>query len=723
EAMRQGNSVFVDDRFNTIPDQCAYLSTLPKASAERIAELAEQFGKDPIGLPKASSTMLSVTQAQGTISEMRSSEASPKETVPGETLPKEMPASVHVTLANGVRIDCRELPPQVVNRLSRLAAFRNPQYGKKLRMHFSVRDIPRFIDQSRFEDNELVLPRACLDEALSVVRAAGATPLVNDARSNGKRIHARFTGVLRASQEPCRDKLVGHELGVLVAPTAFGKTVVAASIIATHQVSTLIIVPNTPLLSQWRESLNRFLEIDDEPPVLLTPTGRKRKHQPGVVGIMGGGKHLRSEIVDIALPDSLMEKGEVVGDKVVSPFVSEYGMVIVDEAHRVAAPTLLEVLSAVRAHYVYAMTATPKRTDGLDRILFLECGPLRHEVTTAEQIDEQDMRRLLVTRFSMSKPNLEERTDWHALMDYISEDEERNHLVVSDAVRALRFGRTPLVLTRRVEHARVLARQIEESARSLEVRVLLLVGADPDVIRRKNLEELRLVPKQSPLCLVATGNYVGEGFDFDRLDTLLLAGPVADETPLTQWVGRLHRVYADKQEVIVMDYIDPAIPMFDREWRKRLRKYRDLGYQTATEDDLSLVGLQDSTTPVGHLFSGKEYLNGLAADLADCSNHAVIASSWARYERIKMLRPVLEELRGRGAKVEVVLSEPSKGLSEWQQIRATLQDLGCNVRVASSGGFPDCVVLDDAVLWYGEIAPLAYPKKDECLLNDRLLAP
>ncbi|MDO4539306.1 MAG: DEAD/DEAH box helicase family protein, partial [Coriobacteriales bacterium] len=478
------------------------------------------------------------------------------ETPNKEAAPKEMPGNVTVTLSNGVRIDCGELPAQVINRLSRLAAFRNPEFGRKLRMHLSVRDTPRFIDRSRFENDELVLPRACVNEALSVVRAAGAMPLVVDARSVGRRIHARFTGVLRASQVPCREKLVEHELGVLVAPMGFGKTVVAASIIATHQVSTLIIVPNTTLLDQWRKSLSTYLDIDDEPPVLYTPTGRKRKQQPGVVGIMGGGKKLRSGIVDIALPGSLMEKGEVAGDTVVSSFVGEYGMVIVDEAHHMAAQKFLEVFGAVRARYVYAMTATPKRSDGLDRILFLECGPLRHEATIAEQIDEQGMRHLLVTRFSMSKPNLEKRTNWHALMDYISEDEERNHLVATDAVRALRLGRTPLVLTRRVEHARVLAKLIEGSASSLEARVMLLVGADPDVIRRKNLEDLRLVPAQCPLCVVATGNYVGEGFDLDRLDTLLLAGPVADDTPLTQWVGRLHRVRSGKQEVIVMDYID-----------------------------------------------------------------------------------------------------------------------------------------------------------------------
>ena len=493
--------------------------------------------------------------------------------------------------------------------------------------------------------------------------------------------------------------------------------VLGASVIATHQVNTLVIVPNTTLLKQWRESLTRFLNIEDEPPVLLTPTGRRAKHQPGTVGVIGDGKSLRSGIVDVALAGSLFEKGEVVGESIVSPFVREYGMVIVDEAQHVPASKVLEVLSAVRAHYVYAMTATPKRDDGLDRILFLECGPLRHEVAVADQIEEQGMRRLLVPRFSAARPDVELRPTWHQLVDYISASEERNHLVATDAVRAMGIGRTPLVLTRRVEHARTLAGVIDGLSHKLGASVILLVGSDDDTTRRQRLEELRTAPVDRPLCVVATGSYVGEGFDLDRLDTLLLAGPVAFEGTLAQWVGRLHRVREGKCDVVVMDYVDPAIPMLDGEWRKRMKAYQKLGYQLAADEDLGLVGLEGRSAPVGHLFSGKEFSEVLDADLSDCTSRMTISSSWVKYTRTRSMHEMLGRAIGRGVIVEIVLKEPRKPSSEWHQALASLRDLGCAVRLACGGEPLDVVVIDGSLVWSGDVAPLAYPRRGDCSLR------
>ncbi|MBR3315673.1 MAG: DEAD/DEAH box helicase family protein [Atopobiaceae bacterium] len=706
EAVRRGNSVFVDDQFEMLPDQCTFLSTLPKTGANAIAALADEFGKDPVGLPEGTSRRITPSKLEAAVAQE-----------PAGRALQEMPSIVRVALANGVRIDCDGLPARVVNRLRRIAAFRNPEYTKKLRMHLSVWDTLRIVDLSRFDGSELVLPRGCAEAALSTLRDAGAEPFVADVRTEGRRIHTRFLSELRDTQRPCRDRLVGRDLGVLVAPTGFGKSVIAASVIATHQVSTLVIVPSTALLRQWRESLTRFLQIEDEPPVLLTPTGRRAKHQPGVVGVIGDGRSLRSGIVDVALAGSLFERGEVVGETVVSPFVAEYGMVIVDEAQHVAASKVLEVLGAVRAHYVYAVTATPKRDDGLDRILFLECGPLRYEVTVADQIEEQGMRRLLVPRFCLSRPDLEVRPTWHQVVDCISASEERNHLVATDAARAMRLGRTPLVLTRRVEHARTLAGAIGGLASPLGATVVLLVGSDDDATRRQRLEELNTAATDLPLCVVATGSYVGEGFDLDRLDTLLLAGPVAFEGTLAQWVGRLHRMREGKSEVVVMDYADLAIPMLDREWRKRAKAYAKLGYQMAGDGDLGLVGLEGRSEPVGHLFSGKEVSEALEADLADSSSRVIMASSWARFARVRAMRDALGCAIGRGVAVEVVLREPGKPSSEWRQVLATLRDLGCEVRLANDGEPLDVVVVDGSLVWCGDTAPLAYPRRDDCALR------
>lgn len=217
--------------------------------------------------------------------------------------------------------------------------------------------------------------------------------------------------------------------------------------------------------------------------------------------------------------------------------------------------------------------------------------------------------------------------------------------------------------------------------------------------------------------MVATGSYVGEGFDLDRLDTLLLAGPVAFEGTLAQWVGRLHRVREGKSEVIVMDYADLAIPMLDREWHKRVKAYGKLGYQMAVEGDLGVVGLEGRSEPVGHLFTGKEISDALLTDLADSSSRVTMASSWARFARVRAMREVLGAAIGRGVAVKVVLREPRKTSLEWQQVLAALRDAGCAVQLANGGEPLDVVVIDGSLVWCGDTAPLAYPRRDDCTLR------
>ena len=707
DAFRKGNSVFLDDGFNPYPDQCAYLSTLPKASAAHISRLATEFGTDPIGLPLSTDRDLKAEPP-----------AKPQlDSLIAQPAPEPLPSTTLVRLADGIHITRKDLPPAIVNQLRKLAAFRNPAFTKNLRLHLSTRDTPRFIDLSQMDEDELVLPRGCTQAALSLFRNAGIEPTIIDARVEGKHVDATFQGKLRPLQEPCKSMLVTNDLGVIVAPTGFGKSVIAASIIAHHKVNTLVIVPNTSLLKQWRESLRKFLLIDEEPPILRTPTGRKRKKQPGTVGIIGGGERLPSGIVDIALASSLFERGEVEGDSSVSPLIHDYGMVIVDEAQHIPASKELQVLQSIRARYVYSITATPKRDDGLDRIIFLECGPLRHEVKVADQISEQGMRRLLIPRFTFARPDLEGTSTWHSFMDYVCANEERNKLILDDAMRAVEAGRTPLVLTRRVEHARTLAAALGDKAARQGLHVALLVGQETNSVKKQQLEDLRAVPDDKQLCVVATGNYIGEGFDLSRLDTLLLAGPVAFEGALAQWVGRLHRVREGKREVFVLDYVDSAIPMFDNEWKARLRAYKRLGYAMAEESDLGLVGLAGKAAPEGHLFGHEDFSDAFDADLDGCRASLVVASSWCRFSRVRALRQRLEELVGKGVQVSVMLRKPKQATLEWDRVQVTLREAGVKVSVVDGNAHLDYAVCDASLVWYGSIAPLGFPRKDDCSIR------
>jgi superfamily II DNA or RNA helicase len=567
------------------------------------------------------------------------------------------------------------------------------------------------------EGEELVLPRGCTEVALAMLREEGAEPLVTDKRVRGKHIYVTFAGELRDSQKPCRDNLVEHDTGVLVAPTGFGKTVIGASIVATRQVSTLIIVGRVTLAEQWHDSLMKFLEIDEAPPVLLTPTGRKKRHQPDVVGVIGGGKRLASGIVDVAIIDSLLVKGEIEGEIIVDPIVHNYGMVIVDEAHHVGSGQYDQVLSAVSSRYVYGMTATPKRSDGHDRAIFLGCGPKRYEVNVKEQIAEQGLRRLLVPRFTTSHPDEVTTKSWVQLVDYICSDENRKFLIVSDAIRALEYGRTVLVLARRVEHARALHKAIKEWGSTLDVQFALLVGKDGSAERKRRLEALRHVSEDRSLCVVATGGLVGEGFDLDRLDCLLLAEPVSFSERLAQWVGRLHRTREGKSDVIVMDYIDPSIPMFDNHWRSRLREYKKLGYEMAKGADLLLVGLKDESHEGGHLVSNSEFSGVFEADLRECSKTVLISSTWVKISRVRWLKDALRDAVNRGVAVSIIIKQPSAQDTEWHAVLDILKDAGCSVEVRTDGTVLDYAVFDGTLVWYGTISALAFTRKEDCALR------
>ena len=707
EAVRKGNSTFVDDGFIPYPDQYAYLSTVPKAEPSRIARLASEFGADPIKLPRHSDPILEA--------------ASP--TTPQLTRLIEfpvtdgVPSATPVRLADGIHIARTLMPPGIIKNLRDLAAFRNPAFTKNLRLYLSNRETSRIIDLSSLDETELTLPCGCTRAALVLLRENGIEPQLIDERTEGTRLHVTFRGQLQPLQQPCKDALIAHDTGVIVAPTGFGKSVIAAAIIAHHNVNTLVIVPNVALLEQWRASLQKFLSIDDDPPVLLTPTGRKKKKQPGTVGVIGGGDFLPSGIVDITLAGSLFERGDVPGDTDVNPFIHAYGMVIMDEAQHVPASKARQVLRAIRARYVYGMTATPKRDDGLDRIIFLECGPLRHEVKVADQVREQGMRRLLLPRFTLVHPDLEETSTWHSFMDYICASEERNRLIVDDAMRAIDAGRTPLILTRRVEHARTLATHLDRQATGKGLHVALLVGQDADAIKKQRLEEMRSVPDDRPLCVVATGPYVGEGFDLSRLDTLLLAGPVAFEGALAQWVGRLHRVREGKREVIVLDYVDSAIPMFDNEWKARLRGYKHLGYAMAEGSDIALVGLGGPAVPAGHMFGRDEFFAAFDSDVDACRKSLVIASSWCRFTRVNDLAKRLEKLVKHGIEVRVVLRKPKQLTLEWDRVSSTLREAGVELTVATSAIHLDYAAFDESLVWYGSIAPLGFPRKDDCSIR------
>jgi len=465
-----------------------------------------------------------------------------------------MPKSLTVTLANLIYFEKAELPQSLANRLIRLAAFQNPEFYKKQAMRFSVWDEPRVIGCAENHPNHTALPRGCLDAALALLRDNSIGCEMVDERYVGLPLDVAFAGTLRPDQEFAVAAMLHHDAGVLCAPTAFGKTVTAAAMIARRGVNTLVLVHRTELLKQWQERLQSLLGVGK-----------------GVVGTIGGGKAKPTGKIDIAVMQSLSRQGEV------NPLVENYGHVIVDECHHVGAASFDAILKQAKAKYVLGLTATPIRRDGQQPIIFMQCGPTRHTAAKPTGAPHD----LAVTPCMLhSRIDLPQEAGIQDVFRHLAIDQARTDAIAAEVINAYGQGRKVLVLTERTEHLDAIQTALGDKVPSLFV----LHGRIAKKQRAALIAELGALPPDAARVLLATGKLVGEGFDHPPLDTLVLAMPVSWKGTLQQYAGRLHREHATKTDVRIIDFVDTGHTALLRMWDKRQRGYRAMGYRLGSDD-------------------------------------------------------------------------------------------------------------------------------------------
>ena len=543
-----GNSEFLTDALEPFDDQWAYLDCVRRVSRNLIERLICQHdvGDNLLGIRR-------VSELEG---ELEDSWTRPElQHEPQPHVAGDMPESVRLVLSNGLRIPKQGMPASLQNTLIRLAAFQNPEFYRAQAMRMSTYGKPRIISCADDLDRELVLPRGCLDAAISSLEKQGIAPVIEDQRFEGDPIDTKFLGSLRPEQQAAVHDLLDDDTGLLCAPTAFGKTVAAAAIIGERRCNTLILVHRRQLMEQWRERLATFLDRPMEK-----------------IGQIGGGRRRQTGEIDIAVMQSINRKGKV------DPLVGEYGQIIVDEAHHVSAFSFETILKKVRAKYILGLTATPVRKDGHHPIILMQCGPIRHRVTPRKQRQLADIEYRLIprcTEFRVSDE--EEEIGIQALYGKLAQDDERNAQIFDDILKALDEGRTPLVLTERVGHAELLAEKLGRFAKN----VVILRGGRSRKKATEALDKLAAIPVDQERLIIATGRYIGEGFDDARLDTLFLTMPISWKGTLQQYVGRLHRQYRGKQEVRVYDYVDQNLPVLRKMYERRLRGYRAIGYDVS----------------------------------------------------------------------------------------------------------------------------------------------
>ncbi|MGB7219993.1 MAG: DEAD/DEAH box helicase family protein [Vicinamibacterales bacterium] len=544
---KQDHSVFLDDRLVPWADQWAFLASVGKvrrAHVEAIVQEAERRGRIlGVRLPPRDDG----DEAPWTAPPSRHRKEPP--------ILDERPHTLEIVLGNQVYIAKEGLHPGLRNRLLRLAAFQNPEFYKAQAMRLSTYEKPRVIACAEDHPHHIGLPRGCLDEVRQALADLHVRAVVHDERYAGRPLDLSFHGELRPEQQAAADAMLAHETGVLAATTAFGKTVVAAWLIAQRGVNTLVLVHRRQLLDQWIERLAVFLGMPAK-----------------AIGRMGGGRTRPTGLLDVAVMQSLVKKG-VVDDR-----VADYGHLIVDECHHLSAHSFEQVARQAKARFVTGLSATVARKDGHHPIIFMQCGPVRHRVNAKAQAAARPFEHLVLVQPTTFQPNRspdsDKRVEFQALYQELVEDDERNRRICDDVVETVNNGRSPLVLTERNDHVDRL-----ENGLAGRVRHLIVLRAGMGKKQRQAVaDRLTAIPRQDARVILATGKYIGEGFDDPRLDMLFLTLPVSWRGTIAQYAGRLHRLYDSKHDVRIYDYADLNVPMLARMFDRRCRGYEAVGY-------------------------------------------------------------------------------------------------------------------------------------------------
>ncbi|MDB5970669.1 MAG: type restriction protein res subunit [Hydrocarboniphaga sp.] len=464
-------------------------------------------------------------------------------------LPSPLPTALTVTLANQLYFEKAQLSQPLVNRLIRLAAFQNPEFYRAQAMRLTTWNKPRVIGCAENYPKHVALPRGCLDAVRELLRDNKIALQLRDERFSGEPLKASFAGTLRPDQQAAADAMLRHDIGVLCAPTAFGKTVTAAALIAARGVNTLVLVHRAELLKQWKERLYSFLQVGQE-----------------IVGTIGAGKAKPTGKIDVAVMQSLFRQGET------SERVEQYGHVIVDECHHLSAASFEAILKRVKARYVLGLTATPFRRDGQQPIIFMQCGPVRH---TAAKPEGAPTILEVVPRYLDGRIDVPADAGIQDVFRRLADDTARTAAIAAEIVGAFQAGRKVLVLTERTGHIDAIRTALGERVGNL----FALHGRMPKKVRAAVLANLEALAGDAPRVLLATGKLIGEGFDHPPLDTLVLAMPISWKGTLQQYAGRLHREHASKSRVQIIDVVDRGHPALLRMWDKRQRGYRAMGYE------------------------------------------------------------------------------------------------------------------------------------------------
>lgn len=674
QALKNGNSAFVDENWNAYPNQWdTLLNKIEKLGIEDIEKYMVKWQTE-------------LAEARGILACIDKNDRPKPWKKKCKFLKEDVVGKLHMVLSNGVYIDTLNLMPRIQNQIRSLAAFDNPEFYKNKRWGYSNYYNFSTVYLGKDTDGYIQVPRGLRERIVEECDKSGIIVDISDKRETGRPIRVSFKGDLRTQQELAAEKLLTYSDGVLSAATAFGKTVVCSYLIAERKVSTLILLQSKDLLNQWVDELNKFLDIKEEPPEYETKTGRKKKRE-STVGILHGNKNTLTGIIDVAMVGSMYSKGKF------NELIHSYGMVIMDECHHAASKTSMELLQEINAKYVYGVSATPKRGDSLDKIIYMMLGPLRHRFTALERAQEQGIGHYFVPRYTRVVDTADSKNDINRAYGLISNSKVRNEMIVSDVKICITQNQTPVILTRYKEHAKVLYDMLSDEAD----HVYLLYGDNTDKENANIRIRLKQIPKNESLILIGTGQKIGEGFDFPRLDVLMLAAPVSFEGRLEQYMGRLNRDYDGKEAVYVYDYIDAHVHYFNKMYGKRLKTYKKTGFSIWT-------GETQFKQIINAIYDSGNYTEKFEQDLVEAEKTIVISSPDICQDKVDRLLLLVKGRQENGVSVTVITTDPEDVIygnaDVCYELIREMQQAGIHVMTKAEVE-ERFAVIDDELVWHG----------------------
>ncbi len=533
EPAKYGNTIFVDRNFIPVNNQWQYLKNIKKLSPTEVTNIINT---------------ISITTIDISHNEYNMKEDVKDKKKNNYIFPKE----IKITLNNMIYIDKASLNANVKTSFRRLATFANPEFYKKQQLRMSVYNIPMVIDCSQEKEKYLCLPRGTYEYLETLCNENNVKLKITDERNTGINLNFKFNGSLTIEQDIALKNLLKYETGILKAPTGFGKTVVCCMLICKRNVNTLIITEKLQLLKQWREKLKQFINIEE-------------------VGQIGGGKNIVTNQIDVASIKSIWNKGKF------NDIVKNYGMVIIDECHHLAAFTYESAVNTINAKYVYGVTATPERENGHTPIIKMQCGDIRYEVDAKRFNKKLNMTMKVYVRYHYLT-NVDKKISDYSINEInklIISDATRNEKIIKDIKLEFQNNKNILVLTERLEHLNYLYNHLSKVTNNIFV---YHGGLGKKILTKYEEQKENLTQAKDNKIIIATGSYIGEGFDDASLDVLFLTMPISGVTKVIQYTGRLHRKNQEKSEIIVYDYVDNNFRQTRNMFEKRTKTYEKLGY-------------------------------------------------------------------------------------------------------------------------------------------------